>query len=361
MKKISISAIAGALVLCGLSSCNKNEYLPPDWAYDIPDTPLACPSQLGAFYNIYTTSDWASYSGYTPVLNLVIDEGEIVGDVPYTATQDGILIRQCEYAKKAGIDFFVIPWNASTEQNDFLSAWEFYLDNLSGMQLVFNYSFSHLKLSGKLTGEGPDFNKVVDDFASLNEKVFSKDYYYHMPDGRPIIVVSGMNSANVDWESFLPAFRSEMELIEEGNALNFYIIGENTTNWANPVTNGDSEKWLDANYVRNWYPTTYYERWAFFYSFTDQAWQNWSKYARNWENDYVPCLYPEYKKDDTKARFLDRTEENFTKFCNVAKRNMGSKGVILINSWNDFSIDSALEPTVEYGELYLELTKKNLK
>lgn len=359
----ALEYISSAVFSClAIAACHdKNEYLPPEWNYKIPDTKLTGDTQLGAFYNIYTTADWTSYQGYTPVLSITEDEGEATGIVPYTATQDGILISQCALARKAGLDFFVIPYNAGTAETGFLSAWEYYLDELSDMKLVINYNFSHLKLSDVLYGEGEDFNRTISDFGKLYASLFSKDWYYRMPDGRPVIIVSGMKSAKVDWESFLPAFREEMARIEDGKGMDFYIIGENTSNWAAPVTNADAEKWLDANYVKTWYPSTYYERWYFFYSYTDLAWQNWVKYASDWGNDYVPCIYPEYRKDDAKARFMDRTAENYMDFCNVAKRNMGRQSIILINSWNDFSTDSALEPTLEYGEEYLEITRSQLK
>ena len=91
------------------------------------------------------------------------------------------------------------------------------------------------------------------------------------------------------------------------------------------------------------------------------AWENWRSYAAKWKNDFIPCIYPEYYTTEKGARSIERSEENYIDFCNVAKRNIGSQNIILINSWNDFSHDNALEPTSEYGELYLNLTKQNLK
>lgn len=120
-----------------------------------------------------------------------------------------------------------------------------------------------------------------------------------------------------DWASFMPAFRSAMrEYAEElktanhdtaSNVLDFYIIGENTAKWG---------------------------------------------------NDFIPCIYPEYIYADKKARYIERTEQNYITFCNVAKRNVGSQNLIFINSWNDFRYDSALEPATEYGDTYIRITKE---
>lgn len=360
-----------ALALFAAFSCSKNDqFLPPEWNYEIPRTDLKGNSQIGAFYNIYTTADWSSPNGYTPELSRILDEdGELVDVIPYTATQDGVLTKQLEMAEIAGIDFFIIPWNNGASESNFISAYEFYRTHETKVKLVVNYSFGHLKING-LEATGEDFEKVADDFKALYTTLFSKDWYYHMPDGRPILIVSGMANETYDWSSFLPAFRAAMkEYTEElragnpdmaPNILDFYIVGENTTNWANPVTNAETAKHLDANYVLKWFPSTYYERWYCFYPFTDMAWQNWRKYASEWGNDFIPCIYPEFEYTDKKARYIERSEQNYITFCNVAKRNVGSQNLIFINSWNDFRYDSALEPAIEYGDTYMNITRREL-
>ena len=354
MRHIIIYTVSLLVACAAFSSCDKgNDYLPPDWNYEIPSTPLKAQTQLGAFYQIYTTADWTSPSGYIPDLCLVYDEGVVTDTVSYTATQDGIITAQCALAAEAGIDFFIIPWNGGATETNFVNSYEFYWTEATTVKLVINYSFSHLHLTD-LGASGADFDAVVADFEALHSSLFAKPYYYHMPDGRAIVIVSGMANEAIDWEAFLPAFRAAV-------SDTFYIIGENTTNWAPPVTNESTAKWLDANYVRRWYPTTYYERWACFYPFTDMAWQNWRDYASRWGNDFVPCIYPEYIYTDTKARYIERTEKNYTDFCNVAKRNIGSQNIILINSWNDFTYDCALEPADKYGKTYMGITKKELK
>ena len=364
MKKIIL--LFSAAVLTAVSCGKDDEYLPPDWNYPIPQTTLASPAILGAVYNIYTTADWKSVQDYVPELSIVYDEqGAVTDTVPYTATQDGIITAQCALAKKAGIDFFLIPWNDDAVETNFVNAWDFYWTADSGVKLVIKYNFSHLHVSSLELG-GADFEAVVADFKTLYANLFSKDWYYHLPSGRPVVVVSGMADEKIDWEGFLTGFREAMttyasETGAPASSLDFFFIGENTTNWAAPQTNESTAKWLDANYVLNWYPTTYYERWACFYPFTDMAWQNWRDYAKGWGNEFIPCIYPEAVYSGTKDRYIERTEKNYTDFCNVAKRNIGTSGIVMINSWNDFSHDSALEPAKPWGEKYLDITRRELK
>lgn len=355
--KTSRLYIITALAAATLCSCEKNQYTPPDWNYEIPQTELRAQSQLGAFYTIQTTADWKSAQGYTPVLSIETDEESGTTTViPYSSTQDGILTAQFEMAGKAGIDFFIIPWNNGANETAFIDAWDYYWNGETKVKLVINYSFSHLHLE-TLGAEGEEFNAVVEDFRQLQEKLFSKEWYYRMPDGRHVIIITGMASSTFDFENFIPAFR---EAVKE-SGLDFYIIGENTTNWCPPQTNQSTAAHLDANYVRKWVPAGYYERWYCFYPFTDMAWENWRNYAAGWGNDFIPCIFPEYYTSAASERSIERSAENWTRFCNVAKRNLGSQNVILINSWNDFTNDTALEPTAEYGSAYLEITRSQLK
>lgn len=371
MKKIHLLLWVPALAATLLSACDKNdEYLPPEWNYPIPETPLTAEPEVGAFYSNKTDQNWASAQGYTPLLNLVQDpEGGTTETVVYTSTQDGVLTQQCAWADAAGIDFFIVAWNGSAADEGLVSAYEYYRTETTRVRLAVNYDFSHLKLTA-LTGEGPDFEAAVADFKALYTTLFSKPYYYRLPDGRPLIVFPGNASTSYDYATFIPAFREamrtftqELQLADpdvEDNVLNFYILGENTTNWSAPQTNAEAGRWLDGNYVKKWYPTTYYERWYCFYSFTDMAWANWRSYADQWKNDFVPAIYPEYYTTEKGARSIERSAKNYTDFCNVAKRNMGSQRLVLIDSWNDFTNDTALEPTSEYADTYLRITRSQL-
>lgn len=368
MNKLKTLLLTTAVVL---TACNQDKYLPPDWHYDIPQTELRTQTQIGAFYSNKTDQNWASAQGYTPTLNLVSDpESGTTETVIYTSTQDGILSQQCAWAEQAGIDFFIIAWNGGAAEASLVSAFEFYRTEATRLKLVLNYNFAHLHLTS-LTDEGADFEAVVADFKALWGTHFSKEYYYRMPDGRPILILPGNLSSSVDYSLFIPAFRQAMRDYTQqlqrddprigDKALDFYLIGENTTNWSAPQTNQEAARHLDGNYVRRWYPTTYYERWYSFYSYTDMAWQNWRTYTGTWNNDFIPCIYPEYYTTEKGARSIERSVKNYTDFCNVAKRNLNSRGIVLIDSWNDFAHDTALEPTSEYGETYLGITRQQLK
>ena len=103
----------------------------------------------------------------------------------------------------------------------------------------------------------------------------------------------------------------------------------------------------------------------FINSFSDQSWKNWTDSTNTWNVDYVPCIMPAYNDKvmtpASKLYDVARIPEAYTGYCNVAKRNMSKKRLVIINSWNNFQFGTTLEPAVEYGTTYLEITKAQFK
>ncbi len=370
--KASLYLLFLAAAVSALSSCKKeDDFLPPDWNYPIPETALSENPVLGAYYINRTTDTWAASIKDHPVLNYDSDGNPVV----YTYNLDSVLTKQCRWADRAGLDFFIFAWNNAANDNNLITAYAQYRErDKTKVQIAINYSFSHLSLDGadkKLSGSGVSFDKLVLEFKTLWSTLFSQEYYYRLADGRPVIVMPGVVSPNVDYQQFVPAFRQAMKDYTQelkatdpaisDKALDFYIIGEVDGNWLPPQRNEEASKYLNAANVKQWYPTRYYERWYCFYPYTDMAWQNWRDYTSRWGNDFVPCIFPEYYVTSTGSRSIERTEKNYRDFCNVAKRNIGKNRVILINSWNQFEYSSSLEPATEYGETYLDLTRQFLK
>ncbi|MDR2885224.1 MAG: hypothetical protein LBU95_00385 [Rikenellaceae bacterium] len=386
-KIIAIAALALAL-----GSCKKDdEYLPPDWNYDIPETAAPSNLNLGAYYTNRTDPEWSGTAADdyqakihdTPWLNR---DGDGTPRA-YVYNTSGVLRQQCEWADRAGLDFFIFDYNNSANDMNLILTYSDARaqDPACRVRMAFNYSFSHLSLNAtdpddesvanpderkKLTDHGVSFNKIVDEFKALWAEYFSKDYYHRLQDERPLIIFPAKiaSPATVDYALFMPAFRQAMadyttqlqasDPSVSNNALNFYYIGDVADNWMPPQRNESASRWMDGSSDKLWYPSRYYERWYAFYAYTDMAWQNWRDYAAGWGNDFVPTIFPEYYVTSSGTRPIERTPENYRDFCNVAKRNAGRAGVILINSWNEYETRSALEPADRYGETYLELTRQ---
>ncbi|MCS2303122.1 glycoside hydrolase family 99-like domain-containing protein [Bacteroides ovatus] len=57
----------------------------------------------------------------------------------------------------------------------------------------------------------------------------------------------------------------------------------------------------------------------------------------------------------------DGETTDYINFCNVAKRNIGSKNIVLVNSWNNYQKGTNLEPTEENKSEFLKITRNQFK
>lgn len=384
MKKTIYISLFTALIL-GLASCKKaDEFLPPNWNYAIPDTRPIQGTVLGAYYVNRVDTQWAyDNSGKQMTVDLPTLNRDSDGNPRgYTYNTEGVMKQHCLWADQAGLDFFIFQWNNSATDNALITT---FAQNRAeegnvNVRIAISLNYTHLSLNDKegsaatdkkLIDSGVSFDNIVQEFKNLYTTLFSQPYYYRLADGRPVIIIPGAVGVNYDYQRFIPAFRqamkSHVEYLRETdptiaeNALDFYFIGEIAGNWLPPQRNEEASKSLDGNLMKQWYPSRYYERWAFFNSYTDMAWQNWREYANKWGNDFIPNIFPEYAITASGSRSVERSIEHYKSFCNVAKRNIGKNKIIIINSWNEFESSSALEPADRYGEQYLDLTRQNFK
>ena len=102
------------------------------------------------------------------------------------------------------------------------------------------------------------------------------------------------------------------------------------------------------------------------------------KYNREyeWANygvDFVPSVSPSFNQwiDGDGTQFYNfpvvfKDEDMFRKMCNVAKMNLGKRPMVIIDSFNRWNVDQAIEPTDPnygngYGMKYLNIVKEEFK
>jgi len=118
--------------------------------------------------------------------------------------------------------------------------------------------------------------------------------------------------------------------------------------------------------VNDW-STNMYDRYYAFFSFVDLNWANWKTTISKWNTDFVPCIFPSYNDrinstSSYKYTFgQDGETTDYINFCNVAKRNIGSKNIVLVNSWNNYQKGTNLEPTEENKSEFLKITRNQFK
>lgn len=339
------------LILAGLvSACEpEDKFLPPSFNYEIPPVTLTENVAVGAYYYHYSAADWDKKFTHTPLLGT------------YNATEANVMAQHRQWADAGGVDFFIFNWNGAAGDallNSFTTG------RNEKVKMVINYNTAHLKAANSSPLAGAKLNTMLQEMKSLAAAHFKQDYYYKV-DGKPVVLLSPVNLAtssatSIDYTAVVPALRQALQA--EGMAL--YLVGEITSGWLPPQRYRKALRAMDAVDLSNW-ATDVYDRAYFFPAFSDQNQKNWSDSTTTWGVDYVPVIMPGY--DDktmtptSKLYNIDRSADFFTNYANVAKRNMGKKRMVFINSWNNFQLGTALEPSKEYGTTYLELTKSQFK
>lgn len=335
-----------------ISSCKKeNKHLPPNFNYEIPNVPLTEDVTVGAYYYNYTTTDWLKKYSDTPTL------GE------YSALSASVMVTHRVWADQGGVNFFVFNWNGTSTGDPLLNS--FTNGRAEKVKMVINYNTAHLNLTNSAALSGAKLTTMINELKALAVSHFNKDYYYKLND-QPVILITPLNlasnaSTSVNYTTVIPAVKQALSAI----GIKIYIIGEITTGWVPPQRYASSIKSMDGVVLNNW-ATDNYDRSVFFPSYSDMNALNWKDSTTSWNTvDYIPCVFPGYNDKvmtpASKMYDVERSIKFYTDYCNVAKRSMSNKRLVLVNSWNNFQVGTAIEPAAKYGESYLQLTKKQFK
>jgi hypothetical protein len=335
-----------------LSSCTKenNEHLPPNFNYPIPSVTLSENVNIGAFYTNMNTTEWAKKYTNTPTL------GE------YSSLTASVMAQHRAWADAGGVDFFIFNWNGASSGDPLLNA--FVTGRTEKVKMVINYNTAHLSATNASPLVGTKLNTMISELKTLANNHLTKDYYFKSGT-RPVILITPLNlatsaAASINFTTVIPAVRDSLSAI----GVNLYILGEITTGWLPPVRYATAIKMMDAVSPTNW-STDVYDRSVFFNSYSDMNWKNWTDSTTTWNVDFTPTIFPGFndKKTAPTSKLYDigRTPEFYTDYCNVAKRNMSARRIVLINSWNTFQYGTSIEPATEYGNTYLNITKQQFK
>lgn len=352
MKKI-ISIIILLLGIILISCEKEDEYLPPNFNYPIPQVDITEDAWVGAFYYNYSPADWAKGYTYSPILE------------EYSATDLQTISQHRQWADEGGIDFFIFHWDGINDENLLNS---FASGRSENVKMVIDYNVSHLKATNSSPLEGQKLITMVNELKYLSSNYLVKDYYFKIDNLHPVILIrpinlSSTNSSSIDFTVLIPTLRSELQSV----GIDPYIIGEIVGGWLPPQRYSKACKTFDGIVLSDWKAEGNYgyDRSVFFPAYTDQAFENWNDSTTTWGIDFIPSIMPGFddKKmlPSSKIYNIARSTDLYTAMCNVAKRNLGPKRIITINSWNNFQVGTSIEPTEEYKEDYLNITKQQFK
>lgn len=152
-----------------------------------------------------------------------------------------------------------------------------------------------------------------------------------------------------------------------GLGVELYLIGEQT-DWTPPLR----YEMMFINCVDAVTHRTYldiaetdYDRMIMLNKYCDQAWAFHRNEFAAYELEYVPTIAPSINPTITDSKSSNWVFEKDAQFledhCNVARRSVGSKKLVILDSFNDWKKGSQLESATSYGDEFLTILRQQFK
>ncbi|MBB6110002.1 Glycosyltransferase WbsX [Mucilaginibacter lappiensis] len=360
------------LMSAGLLSCKKNDPTVKDnfLNYQIPDVPVTSNYTVGAFYYTFTT------------LNANVTQIPTVGKYGYTngLPPAGIMQQHIADAGIAKIDYFIFSVRSptldnknylvdSTTVNAFLNA-----PNSAGINFALSYNLN-TGLLGITNSGGTTGNGVTVETDPVKLAAFYNDFKrlafflgkanYQKVNGKYLLIINNAQDLNSkDNVALYKQLRANLSAM----GFDLYIVGMQNR-WSPPERYYYRfQNCTDAMYEANMGDVAGdNDRYWNFPQYTDQNWAYWKKTIEAWNMEFVPCVMAGYNyqinNPTTNQLSVQRTADGswYKTFTNVAKRNASKSRLIFVDSFNNFSVDSQIEPTQAYGNTYLDITRQAFK
>ena len=387
MKKISSILLLLTLLGIGLKAQPRQKYdvaayLYPAYAYDDPRLRPFWPAGMGEWETVMTMQQRnpGHYWNRKPVWG------------PVNEADPAVMEMEIEQATRHGVNVFIFDWYwfdgrpfmETTLTNGFLKAankdkMQFYL--MWANHNVENYwdtRISHLGESNIIWRGGVDreeFEKVC----KRNIEMFFKQPNYYKIDGKPVFMIYEVNTfiegiGGVDAAiDALKWFRKEvkkagfpdleLQFTMWNQQFNYSGVDEAKSKSESP-RDGFARK-MGFNSMSHYQFCHFINVDDDYQKILDQAYVEWEKLDKEFTIPYYPHVsigWDNSPRTKVSAVARDNTPERFEGGLRKAKAFLDARPelhpLITINSWNEWTETSYLEPDDVYGYGYLEAVKK---
>ncbi len=302
------------------------------------------PRKVLAFYYPWygtpeVTGRWAHWNGVDLERRDIASSTHFPVGGPYDSHDPTVIDRHIEQAQAAGIDGFICSWWGQGEFTD--AALALLLERAEGTGLQVTVYWESVGSEGE-----EQIRRAVSDLQYLVENRASSPAFLKV-DGRPAIFVYGRVLRQVPadaWPAILAGVRQRVEtpplLIADGYRADYARIfdGVHTYNICGWVAGRTPEEIAEEAQDR--------------YAAAVEM-------ARRQRRISCLTVIPGY--DDTKIREPGVNAERHDGRTYAALWEQAIAAApdwVLITSWNEWHEGSEIEPSVEYGEMYLEATRR---
>jgi hypothetical protein len=313
--------------------------------------------KVGAYYYIWWgipfNDHWKGAIKGTPFLG------------KYNSNNSTIADQHILLAKQHGIDFFAVSWFGKGEwlnwdyddidQN--LRSGLLNASHLSNFQFCLFYESECVLNDALNVTLNPDqnFTRIfIEDMTYAAEEYFPNPSYLRI-DGKPVIFIYNLpyiynKLGTIEAQNLLSILRQRLDL---------YLVGDLGSNCISPHE-VNSSMLYSMNAITNYF---------FANAKASEGWSNITEYARTYYPEwreamnstgikFIPNAYPGFNNTGL-AGVVNPTElpNNATMFKEMLKIAINDADsdlkIVMITSWNEWLESTAIEPSMEFGELFL--------
>jgi len=379
---ILLVCIAGFFLL---PSCEKDKEPTIDdhfLNYEIPDVPVTQDYIVGVNYVYKSTYGEARYKALfakTPVLG---EYADIKAQIPGSSAM--VLDSHLVWLNKAKVDFLLVTIRsgsgALSSYNSDISYINAILSSpyLGNIKIAFAYDFGGLGLgtsyptatdkSMLIENKPGAVAKYIDDFKTFMTPFFDLPSYLKIGNKNVVFIKSAYRLFSENNAALTNQLRESLNQIGK----EVYLVGQQEK-WSPPLRFEHRFKGaVDAIYHDNYLgiATNDLTRLYKFNQVTDQAWQYSKAMFNTWGVEYIPNIGPSRNTNlsgSVQARspyynpYFEKDSAFFVDYCNVGKLNSDVSRIILVDSWNDWSMDTQMEPATQYGDRYIKILRDQFK
>jgi hypothetical protein len=289
----------------------------------------------------------------------------------YVSNDSTIADTQITLAKLHDIDFFAVSWLGIFNWYDHLAVNDFLQQGLLKAEHINTFNFCILYESDiilnsvytKQTNGGLNGMSATAFFESVfvNDTNYAAQNYFNNPsylriDGKPVLFIYDLPYLCRNLST--SAVHSMLEDLRNRLSNDVYLVGE--VGHGPAPANITSFRLSDFSDVLN--ATTNY-----FFSSPKEVWDGIlneaEKYFPTWPQNmsalgmsFFPSAYPGYNdtKENSSSSVLPLNATAFGQFLQIAQKNTGNRGIMMITSWNEWKESTAVEPSLENGEMLLD-------
>ena len=352
-----------------LASCTEDEVVTENGElyleHEVPNVPVSADYQVGAFYlkiNVLRRNNDPSIQPTIGVYNLnrVVD-------------QQTIYAEHLEQARTAGIDYFIYDFrtaalNGGAAQNSDIR----FMDNIlltpgaGDIKMAFAYNFGAMGLNNNNTIESKGHVETfINDFKAMMP-FFEHDNYMKVEGKNVVYLTNGQNLFSQDNVTLYKQLRDELSAL--GHEL--FIVGSQPQ-WTPPLR--FDYRFVDCvdalthlSYIRVNRNT--YERYLYFHTITDLALQYHKERLSDFDIEYIPSISPSIDlkfnnnpNDDDNLYIINKEIAFFKNTCNVARNAAGKNRLVILDSFNNWNINTQIESDNTNGDTFLKLLKQEFK